>query len=144
MTVKWYGKGLLACMRNDVDLEADAIKLSLHTSTFAPNLDTDDFFDDATNELTASGGYSAGGVALAGKALSYDAASDQVRFDFDDPAFPFTASKTWRYGVLRKARGGAAAADELIALLDWGADQTSSVTYVVQIDAAGLLYIDVT
>lgn len=143
-TVKWFGKGLLACMKNDVDLEADTIKLSLHTSTYSPNLDTDDFFNDATNELGASGGYSAGGVALASKVLSYDAASDQVRFDFDDPSFPFTASKTWRYGVAYKSRGGAASADEVIALLDWGSDQTVSTTYTLTIDPAGLLYLDAT
>jgi hypothetical protein len=144
MTVKWYGLGLLACLRNDVDLEADTLKLSLHTSTYAPNLDTDDFFNDATNELGATNGYTAGGVTLTGKALSYDAATDQVRFDFDDPSFPFTGAKTWRYAVLRKARGGAASADELIALIDFGADQTVSTAYALTVDPAGLLYIDVT
>jgi hypothetical protein len=141
ITVKWFGQGLLACMKNDVDLEADALKLSLHTSTYTPNLDTDDFFNDATNEISG-GGYAQ--VTLTGKVLSYDAASDQVRFDFDDPSFPFTAAKTWRYGVLRKARGGAASADELIALIDWGTDQTVSTAYVLAIDPAGLLYLDAT
>lgn len=128
-SVKWFGKGLLACLKNDVDLEGDTIKLTLHTSAYVPNLDTDDFYDDAIGELATASGYTSGGVTLAGKALSYDADSNRLLFTFTDPSWTFTAEKTFRYGVLRKARGGAATADELVALLDWGIDQAETGTY---------------
>lgn len=51
---------------------------------------------------------------------------------------------SWRYAVLQKIRGGAATADELIAYLDWGTTQTVSTAYTLQLDPAGLLYLDVT
>lgn len=144
MTVKWYGKGLLACMKNDVDLETADLYFSLHTSTYAVDLDADDFFNDATNELTTATGYTAGGAQVGAQTLSYDAASDQVRLDIDDISWTFTASKTWRYGVLYNKRGGASSADELIALVNWGTDQTVSTAYSLVIDATGLLYLDTT
>lgn len=53
-----------------IDLDSDTIKMSLHTSTYSPNLATDDFFNDATNELGTAGGYTAGGATLANKATS--------------------------------------------------------------------------
>lgn len=143
-TVKFYGKGMLAIVKNDVDLEADTLKLTLHTSAYVPDLDVHDFYDDTTNELATATGYTAGGVTLTSGVFTYDPTSNQVRWDCADPSWVFSASKTWRYGVLRKSRGGAASADELVALIDWSTDQTSSVPYTVAIDPLGLLYIDVT
>lgn len=144
ITPKWYGLGMRHLVTGAVDLDTDTFKLSLHTATYSPNQDTHDFFDDATNELATASGYTAGGVTLATPTVTYDATSQQVRFDFGDPTWTFTASVSWRYGVIRKARGGGAAADELLAYLDWGATQTVSSAYTLQLDPAGLLYIDVT
>jgi len=144
ITVKWYGSGMLNCLQNNIDLEADTIKMSLHTATYTPNRDTNDFHNDATNELSAANGYTAGGETLASKVLSYDATSDEVRLDCADIVFLFTASQTFRYGVIYKDRGGANTADELIALVDFGADQTVSTTYTLVVDATGLLYVDTT
>jgi hypothetical protein len=62
-----------------IDLDTDTIKMSLHTSTYAPNLTTDDFFNDATNELATAGGYTAGGVTLANKATSLVLADSWTR-----------------------------------------------------------------
>lgn len=144
MTVKWYGNAALNIMKGNIALDTDTFKMTLHTSSYTPNIDTHNFFDDATNELASANGYTAGGVALAGTSLVYDSASQQARWDFADPTITFTASTTWRYAVISKSRGGAASADELVALIDFGADQTSSIAYTFQLNAAGLLYIDVT
>ncbi len=57
-----------------VDFLSDTIKVALHTSSYAPNLDTDEVFSDATNEVTGTG-YSAGGVTLASKTITYTAAN---------------------------------------------------------------------
>lgn len=144
ITPKWYGLGCKAAVTGSVDLDTDTFKLTLHTSTYTPNQDTHDFYDDATNELSTANGYTSGGVTLASLAVTYDSASQQVRWDFADPAWTFTGAQTWRYGVVRKARGGAASADELVAYLDWATSQTVSTQYTLVIDPAGLLYIDVT
>lgn len=136
---------MLKLATGSVDLDTDTFKLMLVDNSNAPDLDADDFRDDrTTGELANGSGYSTGGVTLASVAVTYDSASDQVRFDHADPSWTFTASKTWRYGDVYKSRGGAASADELVANLDWGADQTVNTAYTLQIDSAGLLYIDVT
>ena len=140
-TAAWYGLGLLALARGDIGLVRDSINATLHTTTYTPDLDTHDFFNDATNELGTASGYTAGGVALSNKALSYDAASDEVRWDFDDPTWTFTAGVTFRYLVLRKARGGAASADELLAVISWDTSQTVSGVWGPAISSTGLLYL---
>lgn len=144
ISVKFFGNGMLKLATGSIDLDADTFKLMLVTSSWTPNLDTHDFRDDVTNELSSGSGYTTGGVTLSSVAVTYDSTSDQVRFDCADPSWTFTGTRTWRYGVVYKSRGGAASADELLALLDWGSDQTVSTAYTLTIDSAGLLYIDVT
>jgi hypothetical protein len=143
ITSKLYGLGMKHLVVGNVDLDTDTFKISKHTATYTPNQDTHDFFDDATNEVAAGSGYNAGGEALTGVAVTYDSASDQVRFDCNDITWTYTALKTWRHAVLRKARGGAASADELVGYLSWDADQSISTPFTLQIDPAGLLYFDV-
>lgn len=142
--VKQFGQGNLKMVTGSIDLDTDTFKLTLHTATWTPNQDTNDFYDDATNELATASGYTSGGVTLASVAVTYDSASQQVRFDVADPSWTFSANVTWRYGLVRKARGGAASADEVLAYLDWATSQTVSGTYTITIDANGLLYWDVT
>lgn len=141
ITPYWYGQGLLHLCKGNVDLDTDTFKLTLHTDTYTPNQDTHDYYDDATNELSTASGYTSGGVALSSTALSYDSTTNQVRWDFADPSWAFTGSQTWRYGVIRKSRGGAASADELLCYLAWDSNQTVSTTYTLTIDSLGLLYI---
>ncbi|MEW6583929.1 MAG: hypothetical protein AB1416_14335 [Actinomycetota bacterium] len=145
ITVKLYGPGMLKLATGSIDLDADTFKLMLVTNANPPDLDADDFRDDRTTGEVANGsGYATGGVTLTGVAVTYDSASDQVRFDCADPSWTFTGAVTWRYGDVYKSRGGAASADELLASLAWDSDQTVSTTYALQIDPAGLLYWDVT
>lgn len=137
--VDWYGLGLASLLRGNLDLDGDTLRASLHTTTYAPNLDTDGFFDRATNELATASGYTAGGVALAGLAVSYDAATKQARWTFTNPSWTFTAGVTFRYVVLRRARGGAASADELLARVDYGTSQTVSGVWSPTLDPTGML-----
>lgn len=128
----------------DVNYLTGTVKLSLHTSTYSPAHDTDDFFNDATNELSAGSGYNAGGETAASKTVTYDTGSDQIRWDLADISWLFTASKTWRNGVLYIDTAGASTTDPLYAKLVWDSDQTVSTTYTLQFDPAGLLFIDTT
>jgi len=144
ITPAWYGLGLLAVVKQQHNLETAAVKLSLHTDVYVPNRDTHDFWNDATSELAAGNGYVAGGVTLAGVAWSYDAATDEVRLDFTDPVWAFTAAKTWRFGVIYVDTGGASTTDPLIALLTWDANQTVSTGYTLNVDPAGLIALDTT
>lgn len=126
-------------------MEQLTLKMGLVTATYTPNRDTDQFWSTPeANEIANGDGYTTGGATLGSVAWSYDAASDQVRLDCADVSWTFTASKTWRYGVVYAALGGASSADPLIALLTWDSNQTVSTAYSLTIDAAGLLYLDCT
>ncbi len=145
IVVNWMGLGLQKIMEQDYDLETAVCQLALVTDVETPDRDLDDFWDDASaNELAAGNGYTAGGVVLTTVAITYDSASDQVRLDFDDVAWTFTASKTWRYGYLFVNTAGVASTDPVIGLLTWDSNQSVSTAYTLVIDAAGLLYLDTT
>jgi hypothetical protein len=145
ITVNWYGLGLQYLLDTPADLEGVTVQLSLHTDAYTPDRDADNFFDDVSASEVANGnGYTTLGVTLTGVTWSYDTASDQVRLDFDDPSWTFTASKTWRYGVIWINTGGASSTDPLIGLLTWDSNQTVSTAYTLTIDTAGILYLDVT
>lgn len=125
-TFKWYGKGLLAAVNGAVDFDTDTFKVMLTTSSYTPDQDAHDFRDDVTNEVSGTG-YTAGGQTLASVSTSYDATTNEVRILWTDSSWT-TASFTARHAVIYKARGGASSADELIAYLDMGTDQTVSAS----------------
>jgi hypothetical protein len=131
-------------MKTGIDMDAATWKLALATSSFTPAIDTQDFYDDVTNELSTANGYTAGGVTLSGVAISYDATTDQIRLDWSDPSWTFSSSVTWRYGIAYIDTAGASSTDPLMLLLDWGTSQTVSGTYSVVIDATGVYAIDMT
>jgi hypothetical protein len=63
------GEGLMTGVTNGVwDWDTDTIKCALTTSTYTVDIDTHDFFNDVTNEITGTG-YTAGGATLASTAL---------------------------------------------------------------------------
>jgi hypothetical protein len=116
-----------------VDLNTDTFKAMLTTSAYTPDQDAHNFRDDVTNELAATGGYSTGGVTITTPAVTYDTATNEVRWDFDDPSWS-SATFTARRMVVYKSRGGASSADELVMWVDFGADETvaaGTFTYVV-------------
>lgn len=147
ITVAFYGltmEKIAEQVGNDVNYLTGTVQLSLHTDTYVPDRDTHDFFNDATGEVANGDGYTTGGATLASKTITYDSASDQVRWDAADVSWTFVASKTWRYGVMWIDTAGASTADPLYALLTWDSNQTVSTAYTLQWDAAGILYIDTT
>lgn len=46
-----------------IDWDTDTIKVSLHTSTYVPNVATHQYFNDLTNEVTGTN-YTAGGATI--------------------------------------------------------------------------------
>jgi hypothetical protein len=139
-TITWYGEGASHVFNGAVDWDTDAIKIMLVGSAYAPNQDTHNFRDDVTSEITGTG-YTAGGAALANKVRTYDGASNEVRLDADDLTFtgldPATA---FRHGVIYKSRGGAAGVDELVAWIDFGADQDPGGSdFIIQWATTGIL-----
>lgn len=57
-----YTQFMRQALNAEVDLD-DGMTFTLHTSTYALNRTTDDYANDATNELGTANGYTAGGIA---------------------------------------------------------------------------------
>lgn len=94
------GGGTSAADAGMMDLLSDTLRFTLHTTTYVPAATTHKAFADATNELSTANGYTANGIAIAGKTLTAGATSI---FDMDDTTVTWTASgagMTFRYAVL--------------------------------------------
>jgi hypothetical protein len=124
-------------MKKSIDLVNDTIKIALVTSAYTPNQDTHDFFDDVTNEVGASGTYSAGGGTLT-TTVSQDDTDNEGVFDATDISFT-TATITARGAVIYKSTG-TASTSPLICYIDFGADKSSTAgTFAIVFAAEGIL-----
>ena len=122
--IKWYGNVFKAAFNKEIDFnETNKVKLSLHTSSYTPDQDAHDYFDDVTDEVT-SANYTAGGAALASPAITYTAGTNVSKFDADDVTWT-SVTFTARYGVLRYDTG-TASTSPLIAYLDFDGDKSPS------------------
>lgn len=135
-TAKWYGKAIEgqygATAARRVDWATDDIKVALCTSSFTPNQDTQDFYDDLTNEVSGTG-YTAGGALLASKSVNYDAASNVVSLRAGATSWT-GATFTCRYAVVYKDTG-TGSTSPLIGYVDFGGDeQVSSGTFTITWD----------
>lgn len=109
------------------DLKTDTLKLALYTGS--ANLYPTTTAYTATGEVVASG-YTAGGVVLTGVTISTGTASTTqpavVYVDFADAVF--NAALTARGALIYNANK----ANRSIAVIDFGADKTSTTTFTVQ------------
>lgn len=138
ITANWYGLGLKH-VASDTVYTTDTIKCALTTSSYTVNQDTHEFFSDVTNEITGTG-YTAGGVTLGSKTLTYDSATNELRFDAADAAWT-SATITARKLVIYKSTG-TGSTSPLLGWFDFGADQSvSGGAFTVVFDATGLLKI---
>jgi hypothetical protein len=136
-----YGKhiegqyGTTAARR--IDWASDTIRVSLHTNTYAEDVDAHDFRDDLTNEVTGTG-YSAGGNNLASKAIVFTGASNKVAFDAADLSWTSATISNIRKAVAHK-NVGTAATDPLIAIHTFDADiSVTAGTFTIAWDADGV------
>ena len=106
-----------------INHKTDTLKLALVTSSYTPDIDAHDFFDDITNEVAASGSYAAGGATLS-VTTSVDTTDDEGVLDATDITFT-TFTGTARYAILYKSTGSAATSP-LIAVIDLGQDYTAT------------------
>ena len=113
------------------DLDTDVLKMALYTG--AADLYPTTTVYTATDEVVASG-YTAGGVVLTGVTISTGTASTTepavVYVSFNNPVF--NAALTARGALIYNT----SKADRSIAILDFGADKTSTTTFTVQLPAA--------
>lgn len=107
------------------DFDSDTDKVALLTSSYTPNLDTHEDFADVNSFEVSGGGYTAGGVTLAGKTWSYNSTDNQATLDAD-PVDWTDLDVTAHYAVVYRSTG-TAGTSKLIGLLDFGEDRVYAV-----------------
>lgn len=131
-----YNSAKVKLLKGDIDLDSPC-NVALVTSTYTPNIDTHDFFDDVTNEVAGSG-YVAGGITLSSTTVILDTTGDEAEFDAADITWA-TSTLTARGAVLYR-NTGTPGTSPLIAYFDFGSDQTSSAgNFTIAWNSEGLL-----
>lgn len=128
VTHLWYGLAFTSVFNKLIDLDGDTLKAILATSSYTPNQDTHDFYNDITNELSTGSGYTSGGTTLTSvtaSASQYTGGTNTWAYDADDALWT-TSTLTARYCAIYDSTPGTAATDPLLSYVDFGADQSSS------------------
>lgn len=124
---------------------ADTCKVALFTNTITPDFSADTAYGVApynANEVSGTG-YTAGGVALAGKTVT-ESPSSVLMFDA-------TTDPSWTTATFSGARGAlywddtlaSGVADAVLCLQNFGGDfQVSAGTFTIQEPSAGIMTID--
>ena len=142
-TGKLYGNVFLKAFNKEIDWDSDTIKVALVSSSYTPNQDSHDYWDDVSaNEITGTG-YTAGGKTLTNPTITYDAGTNVVKLDADDVSWT-AATITARYAVIYDATPGSAATNPLIGYVDFGTDQSASAgTFALNWSSAGVATVTV-
>lgn len=120
ITAQHYGKGMLSIASKKINLVSDSFKLMLLTSSYTPDVDTHQYQNDLTGEVSDAN-YTTGGVALMSVGCTYDAATNKVVFDAADVTLPGVVPNV-RYAVIVDVTPGTAATNPLVLYIDLGAD----------------------
>lgn len=149
-TLQLFGKfganvlgGEAAGDAGQMDYLSNTWRMTLHTVTYVPNIDTNEAFADATNELGTANGYTANGIAIAGKTVSYNATGNVTTFDMDDTTVNWTASGgtlTFQIAVLHDDSVTVGPPIKpLIGYIDCGAQSiTTGNNFLINTGASGL------
>jgi hypothetical protein len=118
-----YNSALDDAARGAIDFDTDTFWVMLTTSAYTENKDSHTKRSDVTNEVAGTG-YSAGGQVVT-VTVNKDLANDRIDITLGGASWA-SSSITARKAVYYKRRGGAASADELVAVNDFGSDVTST------------------
>jgi hypothetical protein len=144
VTAKMYGQALLKALNKEIKWSGtspDTFKVMLCTSAYTPNQDTHVYLSDVTNEVAATGGYTAGGQALTSLNITYTAATNVIMLDAADVTWA-SSTITARYAVIYDDTPSTTATKPLLGYVDFGADQSSNAgNFTITWDAAGIFTI---
>lgn len=115
-----------------INFVSETIKLALVTSSYTPDIDTHDFWDDASTNESSGTGYTAGGATLANVSAAVDTGNNQAEVDADDVVWTISSALSARYAVLYKSTG-VSSTSPLIGYIDFGATYslvTGTITVV--------------
>lgn len=136
VTAYWYGNALAQALGGNVDFDGGTIKCALCTSSYTPDQDAHDYFNDISSEVSGTG-YTAGGATLANCAITYTGATNTVKIDADDVSWA-TSTITARYAIIYVSTG-TAATSPLLLYVDFGQDYTTTgATFTITWSSSGI------
>jgi hypothetical protein len=142
MASKLYGQFLLKALNKEVDFDSDTIKVALLTSSYTPDQDAHDYFNDVSTYEATGTGYTAGGNTLASKTATYDSGTNVIVLDAADVTWS-SSTVTARYAVVYDSTG-TASTSALIGFVDFGSDQSSTNgNFTITWDSTGIVRITV-
>ena len=118
-----YNSFLDDVFRGAIDCDTDTFKVMALGAAYTENKDTHVKRSDVTPEATGTN-YTSGGTAST-VTVTKDTANDRLDIVFGAVSWP-SSTITARKAVYYKRRGGAATADEVVAVNDFGSDVIST------------------
>lgn len=142
VSAKWFGRACEgqwgATTDRRVDWSNATVKVSLHTSSFTPDQDAHDFWDDTGATEVSSANYTAGGQAITSKTVSYDTGTNETRLDGSDASWT-TVTFTASYGVVYVDTAGDSTTDPVQVWVDFGQEESvSSGNFGLTWDSTGI------
>lgn len=126
-----------------IDMDLETHKVAMFTNSITPNFSTDTAYGVSpydANEVSGTG-YTAGGAALTGTAVS-ESPSGTLMWDATDTAWAGSTISNARCALIY---ADALAGNNAIVLVNFGADySTVSDTFTIQWPAGGIFTIDLT
>jgi hypothetical protein len=142
MPSKLYGNFLLKALNKEVDFDTDTIKVALLSSSYTPDQDAHDYFNDVSTYEVSGTGYTSGGATLASKTATYDSATNVIVLDAADTTWS-SSTITARYAVIYDSTG-TSSTSALIGYVDFGSDQSSTNgNFTITWDSTGIVRITV-
>ena len=131
----------------DIDLVADTIKITLHTS-YTIDIDAHEAWLStgvSTTEYGTGSGYTAGGLTLGSKTHAVNDTNDRAEWDFTDPTWSSLgplSPNTPSHAIIWDDTPTTPVADPLICAIEVGSTPTNGSDYGFTIPAAGILHIE--
>lgn len=144
VTAFWYVNAFETVFGKEVDYLADEIPVSLHTVSYTPNQDDDDFFDDLDNQLSTSNGYTAEDGSGTGELLGTKTHANTLnvsKIDAANTVWTATgAGFTARIAVVSDVVSNVTTTDPLLFWTDFDANETASGggTFTIAWNASGI------
>jgi hypothetical protein len=142
MPSKLYGNFLAKALNKEVDFDSDTIKVALLSSSYTPDQDAHDYFNDVSSYEVTGTGYTTGGATLASKTVTYDSGTNVLVLDAADVTWS-SSTITARYAVVYDSTG-TSSTSALIGYVDFGSDQSSTNgNFTITWDSTGIVRITV-
>jgi hypothetical protein len=137
-----YAQFIRSACHKEVNLEADTLKLMITTASYAYNVNTDRYQSTVTNEVSGTG-YSAGGAALTGVAVTDTGGT--YTLDANDLTFSTVTFTSGQVLVIYDSTPGSGATNPLIWMCDLGAGQSpAGVNFTISFNASGIFTATIT